>query len=46
MPYFFPYEDLFVYTIVVIIVGLLFMRVRLTWKRRKDVMTQTHKTHD
>lgn len=34
MPYVFPYEDLFVYTIATLIAGLLYMRVRLTKKRR------------
>jgi hypothetical protein len=35
MPYFFPYEDLFLYTIATLIAGLLFLRVRLARKRRK-----------
>ena len=46
MPYSFPYEDLFVYTTVVIIVVLLFMRVRLARKRREQAMTQTNETQE
>lgn len=34
MPYVFPYEDAFVYTIATLIVVLLYMRVRLARKRR------------
>jgi len=36
VPYLFPYEDLFVYTISLLIVGLLYMRVRYARKRRRD----------
>lgn len=36
MPYLFPYEDLFVYTISLLIFGLLYMRVRYARKRHRD----------
>ncbi len=40
MPYFFPYEDIFVYTIATLIVGLLYMRVRLARARRAHAESQ------
>jgi len=46
MAYSFPYEDIFLYMIVVIIVGLLFMRVRLARKRREQAMTQSNETQE
>lgn len=42
MPYVFPYEDLFVYTIATLIAGLLYMRVRLTKKRRALTESNDH----
>ena len=35
MPYVFPNEELFVYTIATLIVVLLFLRVRIARRRRK-----------
>lgn len=35
MPYVFPNEELFVYTIATLVVVLLYMRVRIARKRRK-----------
>jgi hypothetical protein len=35
MPYVFPHEELFVYTIATLIVVLLYMRVRIARRRRK-----------
>ncbi len=43
MPYIFPHEDLFVYTISLLIIGLVYIRVRLI-RRRRAQMDQRRST--